>query len=589
MSLQSFFATFALLADAPNGASKLRELILQLAVEGKLVSQYPSDEPASKLLQKIKANKDKLAKEKRISKDVEEPIFAHELPFAIPDSWHWIRLSQITNAVHYGYTASANHALTQVRLLRITDIQNGRVNWSGVPGCEIDEEKLEGVKLSNNDILIARTGGTIGKSYIVEDLDLIAVFASYLIRAIPNENLFARYLKIFLESELYWSQLSEKSMGTGQPNVNATSLKSLVVPLPPLEEQKRIVAKVDELTGLCDELERQQEAKRKSRMHLNNATLAPLNKAASLAKEEFEQASTCLADNFATLYDSAETVNKLRSTVLQLAVQGKLVTQDPNDKPASDLLEALKANKAKLIAKRNLRTGAEDPHPRNQISQPYPLPSTWQWCRISDFAIIRGGKRLPQGAAFSATPTPHIYIQVTNMKKGTIVAEGLKYIDGEVFQQIKQYTIDSDDIYITIAGTIGQSGEIPKFFHGMNLTENAAKLMFRGLNKEYLLVSLQSSTLQRQFVEKTNQMAQPKLALKRIGAALVPLPPIEEQQRIVAKVNQLMALCDELETKLHQSEADREKLMNAAVHHVLSSIGNDIDQNSHESQRSHVI
>src|SRR5207249_73604 len=129
------------------------------------------------------------------------------------------------------------------------------VHWETVPGCEIDGKKLRGVRLENNDILIARTGGTIGKSYIVENLSLTAVFASYLIRAIPNKHLCANYLKLFLESELYWTQLYEKSMGTGQPNVNATSLKSLVVPLPPLEEQKRIVAKVNQLMALCDELE----------------------------------------------------------------------------------------------------------------------------------------------------------------------------------------------------------------------------------------------------------------------------------------------------------------------------------------------
>ncbi len=208
-----------------------------------------------------------------------------------------------------------------------------------------------------------------------------------------------------------------------------------------------------------------------------------------------------------------------------------------------------------------------------QFHEPFSLPLSWVWCAILDFAIVRGGKRLPQGTAFSPHVTPHVYIRVTNMKGGTILKDGLKYVDGSVFQQIKHYIIERDDVYVTIAGTIGQSGEVPEFFHGMNLTENAAKLMFRGLDKHYLLIALQSQAIQDQFARKTNKMAQPKLALKRIASALVPLPPLDEQKRIVAKVNQLMTLCDELETKLSHAEVDSEKLMNAAVQHVLKTIG----------------
>jgi type I restriction enzyme S subunit len=244
---------FNMLYSSIQTVDKLRTTILQLAVQGKLVAQDPNDEPASKLLQRIKAEKEKIAKtENGIKKDILDTK-GDEL-FTMPKNWEWVRLDQITNTIHYGYTASANELLTDVRLLRITDIQNGKVEWASVPGCEIEKEKVSGYKLANNDILIARTGGTIGKSYLVENLELVVVFASYLIRAIPNRYLFAKYLKIFLESDLYWKQLYERSMGTGQPNVNATSLKSLAVPLPPVEEQKRIAAKVDQLMSLCDEL-----------------------------------------------------------------------------------------------------------------------------------------------------------------------------------------------------------------------------------------------------------------------------------------------------------------------------------------------
>ena len=145
---------------------------------------------------------------------------------------------------------------TGIKFLRITDIQDNKVNWDTVPFCEIEEGKLKTYLLRNNDILIARTGGTIGKSFIVKDIKHNAVFASYLIRVISLQGVNPDYIKLFLETPLYWEQLIRKSKGTGQPNVNAVSLSNLVIPLPPLNEQKRIVEKVDQLMALYNELER---------------------------------------------------------------------------------------------------------------------------------------------------------------------------------------------------------------------------------------------------------------------------------------------------------------------------------------------
>jgi len=247
---------FDLLYSKPKNVNRLRQAILQLSVQGKLVPQDPKDEPASVLLETIRAEKERLIKEKRIKKSKTlPPIQFDEIPYAIPDGWEWIRLDNISINVHYGYTTSANNTIKDVRLLRITDIQNGLVDWENVPGCEIDKSKVDNYVLGSGDLLIARTGGTIGKTFLVEDTSVCAVFASYLIRVIPSRQIYPQYLKYFAISPLYWEQLYAKSSGTGQPNVNATSLKALITPLPPLNEQKRIVAKVDELMALCDKLE----------------------------------------------------------------------------------------------------------------------------------------------------------------------------------------------------------------------------------------------------------------------------------------------------------------------------------------------
>jgi len=237
--------------------SKLRQSILQEAVQGKLVPQDPNDEPASVLLERIKEEKERLIKEGKIKKEKPlPPITVDEIPYELPEGWEWVRLKEMTENIHYGYTASAIYNDTGIKFLRITDIQDNKVNWDTVPFCEIEEGKLKTYLLRNNDILIARTGGTIGKSFIVKDIKHNAVFASYLIRVISLQGVNPDYIRLFLETPLYWEQLIRKSKGTGQPNVNAVSLSNLVIPLPPLNEQKRIVEKVDQLMALYNELER---------------------------------------------------------------------------------------------------------------------------------------------------------------------------------------------------------------------------------------------------------------------------------------------------------------------------------------------
>ena len=176
-----------------------------------------------------------------------------EIPFEIPDNWEWVRLVNIMKQIHYGYTASAKSD-GRAKLLRITDIQNNSVSWNNVPFCDISEKELSNYKLELRDILIARTGGTVGKSYIIKDIPEASVFASYLIRLVPVANISEDYIKLFLESPLYWKQLKAKSMGTGQPNVNGEALKSLLMPIPALNEQKQIVDKFASLVKIIADI-----------------------------------------------------------------------------------------------------------------------------------------------------------------------------------------------------------------------------------------------------------------------------------------------------------------------------------------------
>ena len=234
----------------------LRQTILNLAVRGKLVEQDPADEPASELLKRIAAEKARMVKAGEIRKPKRMPVLdTDELPFCLPHKWAWTRLFEMSRKIHYGFTASANRMVEAVRLLRITDIQDNRVDWLSVPGCEIEENVLPKFRLERGDVLIARTGGTVGKSFLVQDVPVTAVFASYLIRIQGSHEVNDRYLKLFLESPTYWTQLRDGARGAGQPNVNGQTLGRIAVPVPPLAEQLRIVTKVDQLMALCDRLE----------------------------------------------------------------------------------------------------------------------------------------------------------------------------------------------------------------------------------------------------------------------------------------------------------------------------------------------
>ena len=234
---------------------KLKKSILQEAIEGRLVPQDPNDEPASVLLDKIRKEKAQLVKEGKLKKKdlIETPISEDEKPFEIPEGWEWVRWGELSESIQYGYNAPAKEK-GRIKMVRISDIQNGRIVWETTPYCDIEESEIENYLLKKNDILFARTGGTVGKSYLVNEVSNEAIYAGYLIRTRYSRQLCAKYLKLFMESSLYWAQLKEGTIATAQPNCNGQKLSKMILPLPPLAEQQRIVAKIEELFARIDNM-----------------------------------------------------------------------------------------------------------------------------------------------------------------------------------------------------------------------------------------------------------------------------------------------------------------------------------------------
>ena len=255
------------------GAKELKAAILQEAISGRLVPQIASEGNARDLLEEIrkeklshgldfanaKSGKRKSKKETALAGSNPCDITEDEIPFDIPENWCWCRWGDLSESIQYGYNAPAKKT-ARIKMVRISDIHENKVFWDSVPYCDISEDEIQTYILKKNDILFARTGGTVGKSFLVQDVPCEAIYAGYLIRTHYNsEKLVPQYLKFFMESNLYWEQLKEGTIATAQPNCNGKTLSKMLIPLPPLAEQKRIVAALEKFMPLFEQYEQKEK------------------------------------------------------------------------------------------------------------------------------------------------------------------------------------------------------------------------------------------------------------------------------------------------------------------------------------------
>ena len=495
-------------------AQDLKNSILQLAVQGKLVEQRAEEGTARELLEQIKLEKDQLIKDKKIKKSKPLPeITEDEIPFEIPESWEWVRLSDVCVYLQRGKSPKYSD------IKKIPVIAQKCNQWEGFQlekAQFIDPDTLEKYAderlLQDKDILINSTGlGTVGRNQIYpasKNPYGIAVADSHV--TVVRFNSTAILPEYFFH---YWRNPSvqlviedQTSGSTKQKELALATIQSYIVPLPPLEEQHRIVAKIEEILPYIDQYDK--------------------------------------------AYTKLETFNKkfpedMKKSILQMAMQGKLVEQRPEEGTADELYEQIVAEKTQLIKEGKIKK--EKPLPEiTEDEIPFELPASWKWVRLGSIVSVYGGKRIPAGSKLSEENTGHKYIRVADMKDGTVSLDDIKYITDDIYEKIKQYYITSEDIYITVAGTIGRVGVVPMELNNANLTENADKLVFNRLNKMFLCRMLNSEVIQHQIREATTQVGQPKLAIARIQKLIVPLPPLAEQKRIVAKIEELLPYCDQL-------------------------------------------
>ncbi|MBN2442969.1 MAG: restriction endonuclease subunit S [Spirochaetales bacterium] len=351
-----------------------------------------------------------------------------------------------------------------------------------------------------------------------------SALGTILVAVIPkNENeLNTRYLHLYLQ--FFKDTLLVPLMkGTANVSLPIQSIKDLKIPVPPITEQKKLIDLIERIENEHEDIVNE---------HANQLLL----------------------------------ISKLRQTVLQEAIEGKLTANWRKAHPelitgensAEKLLERIKAEKQKLIAEGKIKKDKPLP-PVTDEEKPFELPESWVWCRLGEITTIKGGKRVSRGYRLLESPTPFIYIRVSDMKNGTIDESDLRYISTNMRKKIERYIITKDDLYMTIVGaTIGKCGIVPEKFHNMNLTENAARIILYKLSKIYLYYLLSSLFCQKQFIEKTKQVGVQKMALYRFSATLIPFPPLAEQKQIaehlIKYIHKIKTLHDQVQERKDYTE-----------------------------------
>ena len=456
------------------GIKKLRELILELAVRGKLVPQDPNDEPASELLKRIATEKAELVKQGKIKKQKPLPkISEDEKPFELPEGWEWARLGSAV-AIIRGITfpASEKHkepSEGKVACLRTANVQDS-IEWDDLLYVSESFVKRSEQFAEKGDIVMsmANSRELVGKvAYIYNIPTGSATFGGFLSVIRPYGFNAAFLMSVLRSPNIKSTLIDSSSQTTNIANISLEKLNPLVISVPPIGEQNRIASKVEELMSLCDQLEQQSLTSLDAHQQLVETLLATLTE--SQNAEELAENWARISQYFDTLFTTEASIDALKQTILQLAVMGKLVSQDPNDEPASELIKRIEQEKAKLVKEGKIKKQKPLP-PISEDEKPFELPKGWEWCRLAALVAIKGGKRVSNGYKLLSEPTPYVYIRVADMKDGTIDLSDLKYIDEEMHQKIKNYIITKDDIYMTIVGaTIGKCGTVPELLDLMGL------------------------------------------------------------------------------------------------------------------------
>ena len=410
-------------------------------------------------------------------------------PYEIPENWAWVKLEDLYE-INPKVEAADDTDAAFIPMERIS------AGFSDSFTFEVQKWSAASknhTRFADGDVAFAKISPCFEnrKSFIATGLpNGIGGGTTELIILRQKEMLLRFTYYVTLDQRFIHEGVASYKGTVGQQRVKSDVIKNYMVAVPPKEEQQRVIEKIESIFSALDTIDTLQSQ---------------------------------YQDNLATL----------KSKIIDAGIQGKLTEQLPEDGTAEELYQQIHTNQG--IEKKDIA----------DINADLPeIPFTWCWVHLGDIVRILGGKRIPAGRKLTTEDTGHKYIRISDMKNRSVDAEKLLFVPEDIYPSIAQYIIHKEDVYITVAGTIGRVGKIPESVDGANLTENADRLVFSNLDQDWLIYCLTSTFVQKQIEYLTTQVAQPKLAIKRIQEFLLPLPPLAEQKRIVAKLEELLPLCE---------------------------------------------
>ena len=566
-----------LLATVPDGVAKLRELILTLAVQGKLVPQDASDEPASVLLKKIRAEKDRLIADGKIKREKDAPALPDdEPPFAIPTTWEWVALGEVIDIVR-GITFPASQktkeaAPGRIACLRTSNVQKS-IAWDDLLFVDRSFMGREDQLIQHHDIVMsmANSRELVGKVALIEDVPHAeATFGGFLGVLRPRKIL-PIYAMAFLRTPFARSSLIDSSSQTTNiANVSLAKLRPLPFPLPPLAEQSRIVTRVEELMRLCDALQAKARLEVTQHAQLVATLLATLT--ASTTPEALTENWHRVATHFDLLLDRPEAVDALEQTILQLAVRGLLVPQDPQDEPASTLLQKIRTEKDRLIASGKIKRDKPLP-PVAEDEKPFELPQGWAWVPMGELVNASEAGWSPTCLGSPRTAGKWGVLKVSAVSWGSFDSEANKELPADLAPR-PEYEVKDGDFLLSRANTeelVARSVVVGIAPAKLMLSDKVIRLdVSSRVSREFLNFCNNSDHARVHYIANASGTSS---SMKNVSREVVlkvptPLPPLAEQSRIVARVASLRALCADLRQRLTTARAQQALLADVLVKEV---------------------
>ncbi|ACF61132.1 restriction endonuclease subunit S [Salmonella enterica] len=529
------------------GIKKLRELILELAVRGKLVPQDPNDEPASVLLKRIAAEKAELVKQGKIKKQKPLPeISEEEKPFELPMGWEWTRLGSISN---YGFCdkAEPEDVTPETWILELEDIE--KVTSKLINKVTFAERPFKSSKnrFSQGDVLYGKLRPYLDKVIVANEP---GVCTTEIIPITSYGNIYPEFLRLLLKAPNFIIYANSSTHGMNLPRLGTEKAQQAVIELAPIQEQLRIVSRVDKLMSLCDQLEQHSLTSLDAHQQLVETLLTTLTD--SQNADELAENWARISEHFDTLFTTEASIAALKQTILQLAVMGKLVPQDPNDEPASELLKRIAQEKAQLVKDGKMKKQKPLP-PISDEEKPFELPIGWEWCRLGECINLISGQHLK----------PDEYEEECH-------GEMLPYITGPaefglISPTYSKYTNEKraiaakGDILITCKGA--GLGKLNVADTNIAISRQLMAINVIRMNSEYLKIILDS--MYGYFQSKGVGIAIPGISREDVMEPLIMLPPFEEQKRIMENLYKLNFFIEDIKFRIKSAQQTQLHLADA--------------------------